>query len=83
MRALLLLIAACALCACTDDTRSPGIGAGDSGTSGTGGPPDAIGPLDAGIGPDAAAPPSPLDRPGELPRPPGSRLPDDLKPPVR
>ncbi|WP_437726241.1 hypothetical protein [Sorangium sp. So ce861] len=89
MRAWLLLIAACALCACTDDTRpppgDPGIDAGDTGKPDldAAAPPDAGDPPDGGGQPDAASPSSPLDRPPELPRPPGSRLPDDLKPPVR
>ncbi|WP_437601246.1 hypothetical protein WMF28_06715 [Sorangium sp. So ce590] len=91
MRPWLLLIAACALCACSDDTRppprDPGNDAGDSGTSGAGPQPDAGDQTDAGgqtdAGPDAASPTSPLERFPELPRPPAGRLPDDLKPPVR
>ncbi|WP_437816270.1 hypothetical protein [Sorangium sp. So ce1078] len=93
MRAWLLLIAACALCACSDDSRAPprdpGNDAGDSGTSENDGGvrPDAGGQTDGGgqtdAGPDAASPVSPLERPPELPRPPAGRLPDDLKPPVR
>ncbi|XXT21915.1 hypothetical protein WME91_42785 [Sorangium sp. So ce269] len=91
MRAWLLLIAACALCACSDDRPAPppdpGSDAADAGKPGAdaGGQPD--GGADAGAqtdaGADAAAPLSPLERPPELPRPPAGRLPDDLKPPVR
>ncbi|WP_433934468.1 hypothetical protein AB3662_07820 [Sorangium cellulosum] len=80
MRAWLPLIAACALCACSNETLSPlqgsSAGAGPDASS-----PAPTSPPDAGS--DAAPPPSLLDRPPELPRPPGSRLPDDLKPPVR
>ncbi|WP_437757758.1 hypothetical protein [Sorangium sp. So ce1389] len=91
MRAWLLLIAACALCACSDDRRAPpgdpGNDAGDSSTSGGGPRPDGGGQTDGGeqtdAGPDAASPGSLLERPPELPRPPAGRLPDDLKPPVR
>jgi len=75
MRCWLLLIAACVLCGCPDESLSPAPtpDAGSGVTSGTG----------AGPGPEASSPPSRLDRPADLPRPPGSRLPDDLKPPVR
>ncbi|KYF67200.1 hypothetical protein [Sorangium cellulosum] len=87
MRAWLLLIAACALCACSNESLSPLQGSSSSST-GAGPDPTSSGPTsppDGGTdaGPDAAPPASLLDRPPELPRPPGSRLPDDLKPPVR
>lgn len=95
MRRGLFLIAACVLCACSDDRRSPAAasGAGHGGAPGTGagegGAPPAglhrdddrqIGP---GLPPGTTLPGSRLDRPGELPRPPAGRLPDDLKPPTR
>ncbi|KYF75811.1 hypothetical protein BE11_20900 [Sorangium cellulosum] len=91
MRAWLPLIAACALCACSNESISPlqgssssSTGAGpDASSPGPSSPPDGGTDAEPDAGADAAAPPSLLDRPPELPRPPGSRLPDDLKPPVR
>ncbi|AUX40363.1 uncharacterized protein SOCE26_017630 [Sorangium cellulosum] len=87
MRRFLLLIAACALCACSEDLRpvpqDSGVGS-DAGPPPDAGPQDDAGPAPGGdAGPDAAPPASLLERPGELPRPPAGRLPDDLKPPVR
>ncbi|WP_438027783.1 hypothetical protein [Sorangium sp. So ce233] len=85
MRAWLLLIAACALCACSNESLAPVQGSSTTGAGPDASSPGPTSPPDAGpdAGPDAAPPVSPLDRPPELPRPPGSRLPDELKPPVR
>lgn len=98
MRRWLLLTAVCVLCACRDDERAPtpaapADDAGHGGAPGTGAGGDrspqsvldreGVRKTAEGLPRGAALPGSQLDRPADLPRPPGSRLPDDLKPPVR
>lgn len=77
MQKITLLLLACALFACSDNDKLPS-GGGDRDASSEKRDAGSTDERDGGETPAASG----LERaPGSLPRPPGKKLPDDLKPP--